>query len=72
MDFGHLCIFIGPNDSPLKVWPQFEPALSFWYKYLNFHIDGVPRVTKGLVGTCENDEVAWSENCVWQSKRLSR
>ena len=20
-DFGHLCIFIGPNASPLEVWP---------------------------------------------------
>ena len=31
-DFGQFCIFIGPNASPLEVWPLSEPAL----KCLNF------------------------------------
>jgi hypothetical protein len=28
-NFGHLCIFIGPNASPLKIWPYSEPALTW-------------------------------------------
>ena len=26
-DFGHFCIFIGPNVTPLEVWPQCEATL---------------------------------------------